>query len=178
MANGTLSGLNKKATSIRQSLVENNLVEAIITLPNNLFYTTGIAPCIWILRKDRTEQNLLMIDISQDDFGEKISSSQRILTDKNIQEVAELYHQFLNKKKLTENKLLAKTISPEEIKENNFILVPARYLSQNEIELTPQQIDEKLLNLTTKLKNLINQQDNYHQELKKLLAEVEEEIGK
>ena len=119
-----------------------------------------------------------MIDISQDDFGEKISSSQRILTDKNIQEVAELYHQFLNKKKLTENELLAKIVSPEEIKENNFILVPARYLSQNEIELTPQQIDEKLLNLTTKLKNLINQQDNYHQELKKLLAEVEEEIGK
>jgi type I restriction enzyme M protein len=46
MANGTLSGLNKKAASVRQSLVENNLVETIITLPNNLFYTTGIAPCV------------------------------------------------------------------------------------------------------------------------------------
>jgi len=46
MANGTLSGLNKKVASIRQKLVEDNLVEAIITLPNNLFYTTGIAPCI------------------------------------------------------------------------------------------------------------------------------------
>ncbi|CAH1769045.1 342_t:CDS:2, partial [Entrophospora sp. SA101] len=159
MANGTLSGLNKKAASIRQNLIESNLVEAIITLPNNLFYTTGIAPCV------------LMVDISQDDFGEKISSSQRILTEKNIQEVAELYHQFLNQQELPENGLLAKIVSQAEIKENNYILVPARYLSQNEIELTPEEIDKRLLETTRELEDLINQQDKYHQELKKLLAE-------
>jgi type I restriction enzyme M protein len=117
-----------------------------------------------------------MIDISSDEFGEKISSSRRILTDKNIQEVAEIYHQFQNKEKLAENGLLAKIVSLEEIEENNFILVPARYLSQNEIELTPEEIDEKLLKTTNKLRDLITQQDNYHQELKKLLVEVEEEI--
>ena len=176
MANGTLSGLNKKVVSIRQKLVEDNLVEAIITLPNNLFYTTGIAPCIWILRKDREKKNILMVDISQDDFGEKISSSQRILTERNIREVAELYHQFRDKEKLVENGILAKIVSQKEIKENNFILVPARYLSQNEIELTPKEIDEKLLKTTLKLRDIINQQDNYHQELKKLLEEVEKEI--
>ncbi|CFW92689.1 putative Site-specific DNA-methyltransferase (Adenine-specific) [endosymbiont DhMRE of Dentiscutata heterogama] len=176
MANGTLSGLNKKVASIRQNLIEDNLVEAIITLPNNLFYTTGIAPCVWILRKNRENESVLMIDISQDDFGEKISSSQRILTEKNIREVAELYHQFRDKKKLPKNGLLAKIVSQEEIKESNYILVPARYLSQSEIELTPKEIDEKLLKTTLKLRDLINQQDNYHQELKKLLEEVEGEI--
>ncbi|CAI2186293.1 2572_t:CDS:2 [Funneliformis geosporum] len=155
MANGTLSGLNKKAASIRQNLIESNLVEAIITLPNNLFYTTGIAPY---------------------DFGEKISSSQRILTEKNIQEVAELYHRFLNNQELPENGLLAKIASQAEIKENNYILVPARYLSQNEIELTPEEIDKKLLETTSELEDLINQQDKYHQELKKLLVEVKKEI--
>ncbi|CAH1755736.1 9164_t:CDS:10 [Entrophospora sp. SA101] len=148
MANGTLSGLNKKVASIRQKLVESNLVEAIITLPNNLFYTTGIAPCVWILRKNRENEKVLMVDISQDDFGEKISSSQRILTEKNIKEVTELYHQFLNQSELPQNGLIAKIISQAEIKENNYILVPARYLSSNEIELTPQQIDEKLLETT------------------------------
>src|SRR2546429_3078174 len=172
MANGTLSGLNKKTASIRQKLVESNLVEAIITLPNNLFYTTGIAPCVWILQKNRENEKVLMIDISQDDFGKKISSSQRILTEKNIQEVAELYHQFINHQQLSQNGLLAKIVSHEEIKENNYILVPARYLSQNEIELTPEEIDKKLLETTSELEDLINQQDNYHQELKKLLAEV------
>ncbi|CAG8857220.1 15324_t:CDS:1, partial [Gigaspora margarita] len=124
----------------------------------------------------RDSENILMIDISQDDFGEKISSSRRILTERNIREVAELYHQFRDKKKLTENGLLAKIVSQAEIKENNFILVPARYLSQNEIELTPKEIDEKLLKTAGKLRDLINQQDNYHQELKKLLEEIEEEI--
>jgi type I restriction enzyme M protein len=176
MANGTLSGLNKKAASIRQNLIESNLVEAIITLPNNLFYTTGIAPCVWILRKDREGEKILMVDISQDDFGEKISSSQRILTEKDIQEVAGLYHQFLNNQEFPENGLLAKVVSQAEIKENNYILVPARYLSQNEIELTPQEIDKKLLETTSELEDLINQQDKYHQELKKLLAEVKKEI--
>src|SRR3954465_9019986 len=123
MANGTLSGLNKKAASIRQKLAESNLVEAIITLPNNLLYTTGIAPCVWILRKNRENEKVLMVDISQDEFGEKVSSSQRILTENNIQEVAELYHQFLNQSELSQKGLLAKIVSPAEIKENNFILV-------------------------------------------------------
>ena len=117
-----------------------------------------------------------MIDISQADFGEKISSSQRILTEKNIKDVAELYHQFLNNQEFSKNGLPAKSISKEEIKENNYILLPVRYLSQKEIELTPQQIDEKLLKLTTELKDLIGQQDNYHQELKKLLKEIQKEI--
>ena len=76
-----------------------------------------------------------MIDISQDDFGEKISSSQRILTEKNIQEVAELYRQFLGNQELSKNGLLVGIVSEEKIKEGNYILVPARYLSQNEIEL-------------------------------------------
>ncbi|CAG8833334.1 23806_t:CDS:2, partial [Racocetra persica] len=150
MANGTLSGLYKKVASIRQNLIEDNL--------------------------NRENESVLMIDISQDDFGEKISSSQRILTEKNIREVAELYHQFRDKKKLTENGLLAKIVSQEEIKESNYTLVPARYLSQDEVELTPKEIDEKLLKTTLKLRDLINQQDNYHQELKKLLEEVEGEI--
>src|SRR5947209_20476076 len=117
-----------------------------------------------------------MVDISQDDFGEKISSSQRILTENNIQNVAEVYHEFLDKQELPKNGLSAKVVSKEEIKENNYILVPARYSSQNEIELTPQQIDEKLLELATELEKLISQQDNYHQELKNLLAEVKKEI--
>jgi len=116
-----------------------------------------------------------MIDISQDDFGEKISSSQRELTNQNIQEVSAIYHQLLNHHPLSP-KLPAKIIPLTEIKENNYILVPARYLSPNETDLTPQQIDQKILTLTTKLKTLINQQDLYHQDLKKLLAEVEEEI--
>src|SRR4051794_2922603 len=123
MANGTLSGLNKKVANIRQNLIESNLVETIITLPNNLFYTTGIAPCVWILRKDRDREDILMIDISSDDFGEKISSSRRILTEKNIQEVAELYHKFISQQELPENGLLAKIVSQAEIKENNYILV-------------------------------------------------------
>ena len=118
-----------------------------------------------------------MIDISQDDYGEKISSSQRILTEKNIQEVAELYHQFLNRSEIPQKGLLAKIVSPAEIKENNYILVPARYLSQNEIELTPEEIDKKLLETTSELEDLINQQDKYHQELKKLLSEVKKEIS-
>src|ERR1700748_367558 len=117
-----------------------------------------------------------MIDVSQDDFGEKISSSQRILNEKNIQEVAEVYQKFITGQELPKNQLLAGIVSAEKGRENNYILVPGRSLSQNEIELTRQQIDKKLLELSRELEDLINQQDNYHQELKKLLTEVKKEI--
>nr|CAG8551390.1 15251_t:CDS:2 [Entrophospora candida] len=150
MANGTLSGLNKKAANIRQRLVEDNLVDAIITLPNNLFYSTSIAP---------------------------LSSSERRLTEKEIKNVSQIYQEFHQKGSIEKSTIIpARVILPTEIKEKNYILVPTRYLSQNEVELTPEEIDKKLLKTAGELEELISEQDKYHQELKKLLAEVKKEI--
>ncbi|CAG8633812.1 12545_t:CDS:1 [Ambispora leptoticha] len=177
MANGTLSGLNKKAASIRQRLVENNLVDAIITLPSNLFYSTQIAPCLWILRKGRENNGILMIDISSDEFGEKVSSSERRLTEKEIKNVSRIYQEFHQKGSIEKSTIIpARVVFPTEIREKNYILVPTRYLSQNEIELTPEEIDKKLLETTSELEDLITEQDKYHQELKKLLADIKKEI--
>jgi len=177
MANGTLSGLTKKAAGIRQKLVEDNLVDAIITLPNNLFYSTSIAPCLWILRKGRKNNGILMIDISSDKFGEKVSSSERILTEKEIKNVSQIYQEFHEKDSIKKSTIIpTRVVLLTEIKEKSYILVPTRYLSQDEVELTPKEVDKKLLETASELERLIGEQDKYHQELKKLLAEVKKEI--
>ncbi|CAG8513241.1 876_t:CDS:2, partial [Racocetra persica] len=176
MANGTLSGLNKKAANIRKNLIENDVVDAIITLPNKLFYSTSIAPCVWIFRKGKKENGILMIDISSDEFGEKVSNNERRLTEKEIKNVSQIYQDFRQKGFIEKSNIPARVVLPNEIRENNYILVPARYLASNQKDLTPEEIDQKLLKTTQELEDLITEQDKYHQELKKLLAEIKKEI--
>lgn len=174
MANATLS--SSRDVEMRQRWLNDNLVEAIITLPNKLFYTTPIAPCIWVLRQGReATSKVLMIDISQDNFGEKKKGGERILTEKNIQQISEVYHSF-RKGKWEKSDIPAVIVSHQEIEKNNFILVPSRYLSASEEKLTSEEIDEQLLKNTTELEELVQEQDKYHQELKDLLAKIKKEV--
>jgi type I restriction enzyme M protein len=176
ISNITLSSLNKTDLQMRKKWISDNLIEAIITLPNNLFYTTSISPCIWIIRKGREQENVLMIDISQDEFGQKLSSSKRILTKDGIKLVADLYQEFRQNGKINSTIFPAKVVEKEQIINNNYILVPVRYFSTNDNDLMPQEVDQRLLETTKELENLIDQQDQYHQELRELLKKIKQEI--
>ncbi|CAG8442418.1 3958_t:CDS:2 [Ambispora leptoticha] len=161
-------------------MVEGDELEAIITLPNKLFYTTSISPCIWILRKSRKTDEVLMIDISQEDFGEKItkqkkSDKERILTSRDIKKVTQVYQKFLKERKIA-NYLPSRIVSQKEIEENYYILVPTFYLKAKEIKLTQKEINRKLLSTTEELEKLIEEQDNYHKQLRELLKELKKEI--
>lgn len=155
-------------------------MEAIITLPNKLFYTTSISPCIWILRKSRKTDEVLMIDISQEDFGEKIikqkkSDKERILTSHDIEKVTQVYQKFLKERKIA-NSLPSRIVSQKEIEENYYILVPTFYLKPKEIKLTRKEVNRKLLSTTQELEKLIEEQDNYHKQLRELLKELKKEV--
>ncbi|CAG8627317.1 10833_t:CDS:2 [Cetraspora pellucida] len=169
MANITLSSLNRRDVEMRQKWLNDNLVEAIITLPNKLFYTTSIAPC-------RETGKVLMIDVSQDDFGEKTSSKERKLNEEDIKRISEVYRTFWKSGELKKNNIPAVIVSREEIEKNNFVLAPSRYLPDEQEKLTPEEIDKQLLETTAELEALIKEQDKYHRELKNLLAEIKKEL--
>lgn len=179
MVNATLFSANKDDVEMRKKWINENLVETIITLPNKLFYTTSISPSVWILRKGRKTDEVLMIDISQEDFGEKIikrkkSDKERILTSHDIEKVTKVYQKFLKERKIA-NSLPARIVSQKEIEENNYTLVPAFYLEPKEVKLTQKEINRKLLSTTEELEKLIEEQDNHHKQLRKLLKELKKE---
>ena len=141
---------------IRQQLLEDNLLEAVIGLPSNLFYGTGIPAAILIFNKDKSSDNILFIDASNDyEAGKR----QNRLREDNIQKVVEEYRRFKAHEAISEGKVLTDKYSyiatMDDIKENDYNLNIPRYVdtfeeeepvdipaTQREIEQIEQELAE------------------------------------
>lgn len=110
---------------IRQNLIDENLLDAVIGLPANLFYGTSIPACILIFKKSRTCKNVLFIDASRE--FEK-GKNQNALTNKNIEKIAKTYK---NKSQIEKYSYLA---TLKEIKENDYNLNIPRFVDTYEEE--------------------------------------------
>ena len=112
---------------IRRQLVEMNLLDAVIGLPANLFYGTGIPACILVFKKNRTCRDVLFIDASGDGNFEK-GKNQNILRDSDITSIVNAYQARQNEDKYSYG------ASFDEIKENDFNLNIPRYVDTFEEE--------------------------------------------
>ena len=117
---------------IRQGILEEDLIEAIIGLPSNLFYGTGIPACILIINKNKEEHKkgkVLFIDASND-YQE--GKNQNVLRDEDIQKIVSTYDAWEDVDKYS------RVVTLEEIRENDYNLNIARYIDTTEEE---EQID-------------------------------------
>ena len=126
---------------IRRQLVEMNLLDAVIGLPANLFYGTGIPACILVFKKNRTCRDVLFIDASGDGNFEK-GKNQNILRDSDITRIVNAYQARQNEDKYSY------VASFDEIKENDFNLNIPRYVDTFEEEELVD-IDEVQRNIAT-----------------------------
>lgn len=137
---------------IRQKLIEENLLDAVIGLPEKLFYGTGIPAAILIFRKDKTDDSVLFIDASQE-F--KAGKNQNTLTSENI---AKIHRTYQARQAVEKYAYLANFA---ELKENDFNLNIPRYVDTFEAE-------EKIDLQTVRTERLA---------LQKELAELEEKMA-
>jgi type I restriction enzyme M protein len=143
---------------IRQKLIEENLLDAVIGLPEKLFYGTGIPAAILVFRKDKADAKVLFIDASRD-F--KAGNNQNQLSEENIAKVVETYKQREASDKY------AYLASLVEIKENDFNLNIPRYVDtfeeEEEIDLMAVQAERK--DIEAEIATLNEQMDSYLKEL-------------
>lgn len=126
------SGAEQK---IRQYLVDNNFIDAIIQLPSNLFFGTSIATCIMVLKKSKMENNILFIDASNEYI--KVTNNNK-LSAKNIENIL---HIFIERKDIQH---IAKVVKNEDIgKEQNYNLSVSTYVEKED---TREKIDITILN--------------------------------
>ena len=144
LANGALSGGGEEY-KIRKKLVENNLVEAILILPRNMFYTTDISVTVWILNKNKTahtrsigdeeryyrnrQEEVLFIDLRR--WGSEYEKKFIELTSKDIEKVAENYHNWQQADCETNYKNIpeyCQSVHFDTIAKNDFSLVPSKYI--------------------------------------------------
>ena len=182
LSNGSLSSNTGGEGNIRQKLVEADLVDCIVMLPTQLFYNTGIPACLWFIsrhknvkkngKKNRSRQGeVLFIDASE--MGEMISRRNRILTDDDINQIADTYHQWkLEKGNYQDIKGFCKSAIIEDIKKHNFVLTPGRYVGIPDVEDDGVSFQEKMEKLTLELGEQMREGEVLDQEIKEQLAKV------
>ena len=146
---------------IRRHLIENlNVLDAVIGLPANLFYGTGIPACILVFKKNRTRRDVLFIDASGEGNFEK-GKNQNILRDYDIEKIVQAYHARENVDKY------AYVASFDEIKENDFNLNIPRYVDTFEEEelVDIDQVKQNIADIEAELAKVQAQMAKYMEEL-------------
>lgn len=157
LANGSLSSKSGGEGEIRRKLVEADLVDCIVAMPDKLFFNTGIPVSLWFVSKDRHGNGhrrrtgeVLSIDARK--LGRMETRRLRVLDDADIRRIAGTYHAWRNHDGAYENiPGFAKAASLDEIRAHDFVLTPGRYVGAEEAEADDEPIDEKVARLTAEL---------------------------
>lgn len=149
LANGSMTTSNNAEYEIRKRIIEDNLVDCMVALPPQLFYTTGIPACLWFIRKGRETKETLFIDARK--MGVMVDRTHRELTDEEIQKIAQTYHNWRNKSGYEDVKGFCASVPMEVIAQNDYVLAPGRYVGVEDTQEDDIPFEEKMAELTEKL---------------------------
>ena len=177
LANGSLSSQSGGEGEIRKNIIEEDLVECIIALPTQLFYTTQIPVSLsFISKKKKQPGKTLFIDARN--MGEMVTRSLRELTDgskdeekNDIKKLADVYNAFIAGT-LEDEKGFCAVVSTEEIAKQDYILTPGRYVGIAEQEEDGEPFEDKMVRLTTELAGLFAESNALQEEINKKLAAI------
>ena len=159
MANGALSSSDGTDPDIRKKLVEADLVDCIVALPDKLFLNTGIPASLWFLAKDRSGNGhrertgeVLFIDARK--LGTMVTRARRELNEDDTAKIASTYNTWRSLEdfeKYSDEQGFCKAASTTEIAANNYVLTPGRYVGITDIETDDEPIGGKIERLTNEL---------------------------
>ena len=177
MANGSMSTNTISEGEIRRSIIEADLVDCMIALPGQLFYTTQIPVCLWFVARNKKNGKFhnrsghtLFIDARK--MGALIDRTHKDLSDKEIDDIASTYHAWRGEKEAGEYKDVpgfCKSTGNNEIKEHGYILTPGRYVGTAEIMDDGIPFEEKMAELSATLNEQFAEADQIEATIKKNL---------
>ncbi len=179
MAKGSLS-VSGKQGKIREKIVEEDMLDAIIVLPNQLFYTTEIPVSLWILSMSKGEKvdservrNKETLFIDGRDIYEQKDVKQKILKPEQIDKIADTVRAYReNFSEYDDIDGYCKIANIEEIADNDYSLIPGRYVGVAEVERDNVHFDTKMEELASKLRNNFRKSDELQEEIDEKLREV------
>jgi type I restriction enzyme M protein len=160
LANGSMSSNQSGEGDIRKNIIEADLVDCMVALPGQLFYSTQIPVCLWFIARDKKNGRFrdrrgetLFIDARK--LGTMIDRVHRELTDEDIAKIASTYHAWRGnencEKEYEDVPGFCESATIEEIREHNHILTPGRYVGAAEAEEDDEPFEDKMQLLTTTL---------------------------
>lgn len=174
LANGSLSSQSGGEGDIRKAIIEDDLVECIVAMPPQLFYTTQIPVSLWFLnRAKKQKRKTLFIDARN--MGTMVSRRLRELTDEDIGKLADIFTSFENGTLENEAGFCAVAMT-EEIAKQDYILTPGRYVGIAQQEDDSEPFEEKMARLTGELSELFLQSADLEEEIRKQLGGIGFEV--
>jgi type I restriction enzyme M protein len=160
LANGSMSSNQSGEGEIRKGLIEADLVDCMVALPGQLFYSTQIPACLWFLARDRKDGkfrdrrgHVLFIDARK--LGRMADRTHRELTDEDIARIAGTYHAWRGEKdagRYADVPGFCRSGALEEVRKHGHVLTPGRYVGAEAQEDDGEPFEEKMKRLTATLR--------------------------
>jgi len=199
LANGSMSSQQSGEGEIRKQIVEADLVDCMIALPGQLFYTTQIPVCLWFLARDKSDggggsggggggaapapppppprSQTLFIDARQ--MGAMVDRTHRELTDDDIARIARAYHAWRGEDGAGDYEDIpgfCKSTTTEQITEHGYVLTPGRYVGAADAEGDGEPFDEKMKRLTAELREQFAESARLEEEIRANLGRLGYEL--
>ena len=163
LANGSMSSNQSGEGEIRQKIIEADLVDCMIALPGQLFYTTPIPACLWFVTRNKKNRKFrdysgktLFIDARK--LGYLVDRTHRELTDQEIERITRTYHAWRGEKgagKYADGPGFCKSATLEEIRQHGYVLTPGRYVGAEAQADDGEPFEEKMKRLAATLRKQI-----------------------
>jgi len=178
LANGSMSTQTSGEGEIRKNIIEADLVDCMVALPGQLFYSTQIPVCLWFIARDKRNGRFrdrrgetLFIDARK--MGKMRDRVHRELTDEDIRKIADTYHAWRGDKdckaKYEDVPGFCKAATLDDIRKHNYILTPGRYVGAAEVEDDGVPFEEKMPKLVARLYEQFHEADRLEKAIKENL---------
>ncbi|MFX0015004.1 MAG: N-6 DNA methylase [Promethearchaeota archaeon] len=175
LTNGSLSSTMSNEGNIRKNIVEAGLVDCIVTLPDKLFYNTGIPACLWIIKRNTKNRDgkheVLFIDARR--LGVLVDRMHKQLSENDIQVISKTY---INWKTETGEYLdilgFCKSSTIDQIRNHNYILTPARYVGVAETEDKNGSFKAKMDWLTSEIAEQFKESEKFKEKIQENLSDL------
>ncbi|WP_343241064.1 N-6 DNA methylase, partial [Methanoculleus sp. UBA45] len=174
LANGSLSSQSGGEGEIRKKIVKDDLVEGIIAMPTQLFYTTQIPVSLWFISRNKKQKGkTLFIDARK--MGTMVNRRLREMTVDDIAKIAATFQAF-DDGTLEDMKGFCAAVTTEGIAKQDYILTPGRYVGIEEQEDDGEPFEEKMARLTDELSEMFKRSHELEGEIRKRLRAIGYEL--
>ena len=174
LANGALSTQSSGEGEIRKNIIEADLVEGIIALPPQLFYSVTIPVTLWFISKNKKQKGkTLFIDARK--MGYMVDRKHRDFKEEDIQKLADTFTAF-QEGKLEDVKGFCAIATLQDIAKQDYILTPGRYVGIEEQEDDGEPFEEKMTRLTSELSEMFKKSHELEDEIREKLKAIGYEI--
>lgn len=175
LANGALSTQTSGEGEIRKRIIQDDLIEGIVAMPTQLFYSVTIPVTLWFISRNKKQKGkTLFIDARK--MGYMVDRKHRDFTQDDIKKLSDTFTAF-QEGTLEDKKGFCAVVTTEDIAKQDYILTPGRYVGIEEQEDDGEPFEDKMKRLTSELSKMFEQSNTLQDEIKKNLESIGFEVG-